>query len=69
MAKAYMGFPDGSEGKESACNALDIDSVPGSGRSPGAGNGNPLKYSCLDNPMIEEPGRLLFMGSERVRHN
>ena len=41
----------GSEGKPSACNAGDLDSIPGSGRSPGEGNGNPLQYSCLENPM------------------
>ena len=38
-------------GKESACNAADMGSIPGSGRSPGVGNGNPLQYSCLENPM------------------
>ena len=41
----------GSEVKASACNAGDLGSIPGSGRSPGEGNGNPLQYSCLDNPM------------------
>ena len=46
-----MGFPGGSEGKASACNAGDLSSIPGSGRSPGEGNGNPLQYSCLENPM------------------
>ena len=46
-----MGFPGGSDGKESACNAGCIDSIPGSGRSPGEGNGNPLQYSCLENCM------------------
>ena len=45
------GFPGGSEGKASACNAGDSGSIPGSGRSPGEGNGNPLQYSCLKNPM------------------
>ena len=44
-------FPGGSEGKESACNAGDPGSIPGSGRSPGEGNGSPLQYSCLENPM------------------
>ena len=44
-------FRDGPAGKESACNAGDTDSSPGSGRSPGGGNGNPLQYSCLKNPM------------------
>ena len=46
-----MGFPGGSEGKASACDAGDPGSIPGSGRSPGEGNGNPLQYSCLENPM------------------
>ena len=46
-----VGFPGGSDGKESACNAGDPGSIPGSGRSPGGGNGNPLQYSCLGNPM------------------
>ena len=46
-----MGFPGGSEVKESACNAGDLGSIPGSGRSPGEGNGNPLQYSCLETPM------------------
>ena len=45
------GFPGGSEVKASACNAGDPGSIPGSGRSPGEGNGNPLQYSCLENPM------------------
>ena len=40
-----------SDGKESACNAGDLDSIPGLGRSPGEGNGYPLQYSCLENPM------------------
>ena len=46
----FLGFPAGSDGKESACNAGDPSSVPGSGRSPGDGNSNPLQYSCLENP-------------------
>ena len=46
-----MGFPDVSVGKESTCNAGDSVSVPGLGRSPGKGDGNPLQYSCLENPM------------------
>ena len=45
------GFPDGSDGKESACNAGDLSSIPGSERSPGGENGNPFQYSCLENPM------------------
>ena len=45
-----LGFPGGSVGKESACNAGDLGSVPGLGRSPGGGHGNPLRYSLLENP-------------------
>ena len=45
------GLPCGSDGKASACNAGDPGSIPGSGRSPGEGNGNPLQNSCLENPM------------------
>ena len=45
------GFPGGSEVKVSACNAGDLSLIPGSGRSPGEGNGNPLQYSCPENPM------------------
>ena len=48
---SLRGFPGGSDGKESACNAGDPGLVPRSGRSPGVGNGNPLQYSCLENPM------------------
>ena len=44
-----MGFPGGSDDKASACNVGDPGSIPGSGRSPGEGNGNPLQYSCLEN--------------------
>ena len=46
-----MGFPGGSDDKESACNSGDPGSVLGSGRSPGGGNGYPLQYSCLENSM------------------
>ena len=46
-----MGFPGGSDGRESACNAGDATSIPGLGRYPEAGNGNSLQYSCLGNPM------------------
>ena len=46
-----LGFPGGSDGKASACNAGDPGSIPGSGRSPGEGNGNSLQYSCLEIPM------------------
>ena len=46
-----MGFPGGSDGKKSACNAGDLGSIPGSGTSPGEGTGNPLQYSYLENSM------------------
>ena len=49
-----LGFPGGSEGKESACNAGDPGLIPGLRRSPGEGNGNLLQYSCLENPMDRE---------------
>ena len=45
-----MGFPGGTDGKESACNVRDLGSIPGLERSPGEGNGNPLQYSCRENP-------------------
>ena len=65
-----MSFPGGSDGKESACNEGDPGSVPGLGRSPGEGNGNPLQYSCLENPIDREnPGMIQFMGSQRVGHD
>ena len=48
---SFLGFPGDSDGKESACNAEDLGSIPGSGRSPGEGNGYPLQDSCLENPM------------------
>ena len=46
----FLDFPGGSESKESACPAGDLDSIPGSGRSSGEGHGNPLQHSCLENP-------------------
>ena len=59
----FLGFPGGSDSKESACNAGDLGSIPGLGRSPGEGNGNPLQYSGLENSMDYS------MGSQRVRHD
>ena len=49
-----QGFPGGSDGKQSDCNAEDLGSIPGSGRFPGEGNGYPLQYSFLENPMDRE---------------
>ena len=51
----FSGFPGGSDSKESAHNAGDLGSIPGLGRSPGGGHCNPLKYSCLENPMDRGP--------------
>ena len=63
--KKRQGFPGGSEGKEYACNAGDtgdMGSIPGLGRSPGGGNGNPFQYSCLKNPMGREAWRARVYG-------
>ena len=49
------GFPGGSDGKESSCNAEDLGSIPGLGRSPGEGKGYPLQYSGLENSMLYSP--------------
>ena len=46
-----LGFTGGSDGKESTCHVGDLGSIPGLGRSPGGGHGNPLQYSCLESPM------------------
>ena len=46
----FLGFLGDSDGKESACSAGDLDLIPGLGRSPGGGHGNPLRFSCLENP-------------------
>ena len=56
------GFPDGSDGKESACNAGGWGSIPGSVRSPGEGNGYPLQYSCLGNPRDRGTWRTMVHG-------
>ena len=62
-----IDFPVGSDGKVSAYSVGDPGSISGLGRSSGEGNGNPLQYSCLENPMMEEPGGIQSMGSQRVR--
>ena len=64
-----MGFPGGADSKESACNTGDLGSIPGSGRSPGGGHGNPLQYSCLENSMDRDTGKLQSMGLQRVGRN
>ena len=67
-----LRFPGGTMVKNLPANAgdaRDAGSILESGRSPGAGNGNSLQYSCLKNPWTEEPGELQARGSERVRHD
>ena len=61
---AFVGFPGGSDGKATACNAGDPASIPGLGRSPGEGNDNPLQYSCLENSMDGGAGGLQSVGSQ-----
>ena len=66
----FLGFPDVSGGKESACNAGDLGSIPGMGRSPGGGHGSPLQYSCLENPHGQRSlAGYNPWGSERVGHD
>ena len=64
-----MGFPGDSLGKESTCNAGDIGLIPGLERSPGGQYGNPLQYSCLENPMDRGALWATVHGSQRVGHN
>ena len=69
LLQAY--FSDGSMIKNPLANGGDAEdpgSIPGSGRCPGGGNGNPLQCSCLGHAMNEEPGRLQSMGSQRIGH-
>ena len=63
--ESTVGFPGGSVVKNPPANAGDLGLIPGSGRSPGEGNGNPLQYSCLGNPMDRGAGVLRFMGSQK----
>ena len=73
--RSHWGFPGGSEVKASASNAGDPGSIPGLGRYPGEGNGNPLQYSCLENPgpitsweidgeTVETVSDFIFLGSK-----
>ena len=62
-----LGFPGGSESKVSVCSAGDLGSIPGSGRSPGEGNGTPLQYSCLENPMDRRAWGATFHGVAKSR--
>ena len=63
------GFPCGSDGKASAYSAGDPGSISGSGRFSGEGNGNPLQYSCLENPMDRGAWQATVHGVARVKHN
>ena len=63
-----MGFSSDSDGEESVCNAGDLGSIPGSGRSPGEGNGNPLQYSCLENPTDRGIWRATVHGGHKESH-
>ena len=65
----YVYLPYCSVGKESACNAGDLGSIPGLGRFPGEGNGNPLQYSCLENPMDRGAKKAIVHGVARVGHD
>ena len=65
----FTGCPRSSIGKESACSAGDLGSIPGSGRSPGERNGNPLQYSCLENPMDRGVWQATAHGVARVGHD
>ena len=77
MIKEQLGFSGGSDGKESDYNTGDAGLIPGSGRSPGQGNGHPLQYSCLENPLDQGTWRATVHGgvvvgevvAQRVRHN
>ena len=61
-SRRIQGLPYSADGKETACNAGDLGSIPGSGRSPGEGNGNPLQQSCLENSMDRGAWRAIVHG-------
>ena len=69
LSHLKLGFPGGSDGKESACNMGNTGLIPGSGRSPGKGNSNILQYPLPGEFYGQEPGRLQSMGSQRIRHD
>ena len=64
-----IGFPGGSVVKNPPANARDLGLIPGLGKSPGVGSGNPLQYSCLGNLLDKEPGEFQSMGLQRVRQD
>ena len=65
----YFSFPSDSVIKNPPANAEDMGSIPGSGRPPGEGNGNPLQYFCMENPMDRGPGSLQSMWLQRIKHD
>ena len=67
ICNSALGFPGGSDGKESACNAGDLGSILGLGRSPGGQHGNPLQYSCLENPLDRGAWRATVHGVAKSR--
>ena len=70
MARTTEGFPSGSVVKNPLINAGDVGSIPGLGRSPGEGKGNPLQYSCLGNPMDKGAWWAIIHGvTKRVGHD
>ena len=69
MYTHHHGFPRSSVSNESACSARDLGSIPGSGRSPGEGNGKPLQYPRLENPMDRGTWQATVCGVPRVGHD
>ena len=69
LRASSLGFPGGSDCEESACNVGDPGSTPGSGRSPGGGNGNPLQCSHLENPMDRGAWQAIVHGVAKVGHD
>ena len=69
ISRIFTCFPGGSVVKNLPANARDPCSIPGSGRSPGIENGNPLQYSCLGNPMDRGTWRATVHGVTRIRHD
>ena len=68
-SSSYCRLPSSSVSKESSCNTGDLGLIPGSRTSPGEGNGNPLQYSCLENPMNRGAWQVTVHGVTRVRRN
>ena len=69
MHTTHKEFSGGSDGKESVCNVGDQSLIPGSGRSLGEGNGNPLQYSCLENPKNRGAWWATVHRSQRIGHD